>query len=652
MSVQAQPEQPEAAVVQAGPPGARPLWRGRGQVTGYGVAVAAVLILATAFYMWTAASTTPFIFPSNSADVYNLLTTGFLHGHTYLPITPPSGLLRLSDPYNPVLNAPYNSAYHDLSFYHGHFYSQWGPTPVLTLFAPFRMTGLTMSESFAVALYASVGLVCSVLLLRALLRRFVPDAPPWVLLVSTVGLALTNTLPFLLRRPAQYEVAIASGYCFEMAGLWLMVTSVLGPELRRRRMIAGSLCLGLAMGGRPTLALGGAVAVAAALLALKRRSGTYRIRLSGDTLRVLTYALGPFVLCGLLLALYNDVRFGGFTNFGERYELAGIDQTKAPFYRLAWILPGLFDYLLLPARIALTFPHAFLQTAADDPFGLPRGYLGGPIAEPTGGVITTMPITLLLLAIPVMWRQQRTGERGPLVVAGGLAILGLAIVTLVSWALFSTTERYEVDFASLLLIPAYLVWAMLLARARPETAARRTWAAVGVVLTLIGVTVGTAISFTGYYDFLRVEHPAVFNALEDATAPFATVATIIGGNPQVARIDDGTLPIIPGPGASGFSQDHASAWLGSIPMSVSVLSPGDRRPSIYVTVTPGPGAPPLASVSIIVVSRGRPAIVPLIGRRVRLPVSLHLGLNRVRLGIAGTPRSAQEVLLSDISFSP
>ena len=123
-----------------------------------------------------------------------------------------------------------------------------------------------MSESFAVALYAWVGLVCSVLLLRALLRRLVPSAPPWVLLVSTVGLALTNTLPFLLRRPIQYEVAIACGFCFEMAGLWLMVTSVLGPELRRWRMIAGSLCLGLAIGGRPTLAVGGAVAVAAAAL--------------------------------------------------------------------------------------------------------------------------------------------------------------------------------------------------------------------------------------------------------------------------------------------------------------------------------------------------------------------------------------------------
>ncbi len=172
------------------------------------------------------------------------------------------------------------------------------------------------------------------------------------------------------------------------------------------------------------------------------------------------------------------------------------------------------------------------------------------------------------------------------------------------------------------------------------------------MLTLIGAAIGTAISFTGYYDYLRLEHPAIFNALEDVTAPVAAVATMIGGNPQIARIDDGPLPVTPAVGYSGFSQDHASAWLGSVPLSLNVLSPDDRRTAIFVTVTPGPGAPPLPSVAIRVSSPGRSAIIPLIGRRARLPVSLHRGLNRVRVTIVGTATSAQEVLLSDVSFSP
>jgi hypothetical protein len=251
-----------------------------------------------------------------------------------------------------------------------------------------------------------------------------------------------------------------------------------------------------------------------------------------------------------------------------------------------------------------------------------------------------------------MWRGRRSGERRPLVAAAGLAILGFLIVALVSWALFGTTERYEVDFVSLLLIPAFLVWAMILARVRPKTAARRIWAVVGVVLTLIGAVIGTAISFTGYEDLLRTGHPAVFDALEDATAPVATVATMIfGDQPRIARVDDGALAVSAAAGTSGLTEDHASAYLGSGPLSISILSPGDRRVALVTTVTPGPGAPRrLSSVAIRASSNGRSAIVPLIGSGVRLPVSLHWGLNRVRLTIAGTPTSDTELLLNNIEF--
>jgi hypothetical protein len=634
------------------PPTARSSERRGKRISGYDVAIGGVLVLALAFYLWTAASSLPFIFSAANQDPYNLLTTGFLHGHTYLPLTPPPGLLHLADPYNPIQNAPY-AAYHDLVLYHGHFYSQWGPTPVLTLFAPFRITGLRMSESFAVALYAFIGLVCAVLLVRALVTHLVPNAPRWVPLVSTIGLALSSTLPFLLRRPVQYEVAIASAYCFEMAGLWLMVTAVIGPDLRRWRMIAGSLCLGLAVGGRQTMAVGGAVAVAAALWEVKRRTGTYRIRPNRENVKLLSYALGPFVVCGLLLAWYNLARFGGFTNFGQHYEIASIDQTKVRFESLSYVVPGLFTYLLLPARIALTFPHVFLQSAANDPFALPKGYAGAPgalAAEPTGGAIVTTPIMLLLFAIPVMWWQRRSGERRPLVAATGLAILGLAVATLVSFAIFGTTERYEVDFVTFLLIPAFLVWAMLLARARPGTAARRIWAVVGVVLTLIGAGVGTALSFSGYENRLYTMHPAIFSALEDVTGPFVTVATMVGGNPQIARIDDGPLPVTTASGAVGFSEDHASAALGNVLMTITVLSPDNRRTSLFATVTPGPGVPSSPPAVVIVSSDGRPAITRLTGGRIRLPVSLHWGLNRVHLTMVGPSNAAPQVTLNDIAF--
>ncbi len=399
--------------------------------------------------------------------------------------------------------------------------------------------------------------------------------------------------------------------------------------------------------------MGGAVALAAALWEVRRLTGSYRVRADRQTIKLLTYALAPFVVCGLLLAVYNHVRFGGFTNFGERYELAGIDQTKTRFYSLAYVIPGLASYLLLPARVALAFPHAFLRTSASLPFTLPSGYAGGPslAGEPTGGVFMTTPIVLLLpAALPALCLWHRPGERRAVVAATGLALLGLSVVTLVSWALFGTTERYEVDFVTLLLLPAFLVWAILLARARPRSAARRLWAIAGIVLTVIGAAIGTAISFTGYSDLLNLEHPGTFDALEDVTAPLATVATVVRGGPRIARIDDGSLPVTSYNGKINFSEDHASAYLGNGPLSLSVLSPGSRTATIDAAVSPGPGAPALSSVTVRVSSQGRSAIVPLSANVVRLPVSLHWGLNRVRLTLAGPATSATELLLSNISL--
>ncbi len=63
--------------------------------------------------------------------------------------------------------------------------------------------------------------------------------------------------------------------------------------------------------------------------------------------------------------------------------------------------------------------------------------------------------------LPGLWLERRPGERRALIVAGGLAALGRVIVLPLSFALLATTQRYEVDFATLLLMPAFVIWALL-----------------------------------------------------------------------------------------------------------------------------------------------------------------------------------------------
>ncbi len=617
----------------------------RVQVTRHRIAIFTVLLLALAFYMWTAYTAAPFTFPHQGTDVYNLLTTGFLHGHLYLPLKVPAGLLHLSDPYNPVQNAPYQAAFHDLALYHGHLYAPWGPTPALTLFLPFRITGFEMSESFAAALYSFIGLVCAVALLHVLVRRFVSGTPNWLLVVASAALALTNVVPFILRRPAQYEVAIGAGYCFAMAGILLIVTAVLAEPWRRYRLAAGSLCLGLAVGARPPAVVGGVVALVAAI---------YLIRRGNRPARVLIPALVPLVVCGVLLAAYNDARFGSIGEIGQRYQLAGAEVTHKSADELAYVPPGLFSYLLVPPRLALTFPHVFLMTDTEYPGTLPAGYAGGSggwPTEPAGGLFPTMPITLLLFALPILWWKRRPEERPALLIAAGSAAMGLAVVLVAAWSLWGTTQRYEVDYATYFLIAAFMVWAIMLRRVRPRAFARRTIAVAGIVLASIGAAIGTAVSFTGYYDSLRITNPGVFDTLEDITSPFATAATMIADKPVIARVD-APLPVtLPAVSYSTVDEDAAGVWLGGGPVTLVILSPSDRRPVLTARYQPGPGAPPPSQMAIGVQSPGHSQeIAPVVGGVVRLPLELHWGLNRVKLTLAGGAGPSEELYLDGMTL--
>jgi hypothetical protein len=613
----------------------------RGRLTPHHAAILAVLGCALAFYLWTAGTSIPFSFSAANADIYNQLTTAFLHGHTYLPIQPPAGLLHLSNPYDPAQNAPYNSSYHDLAFRNGHFYSPWGPTPALTLFLLFRLTTLKMSESFAVALFAFIGLVCAVALLHVLVRRLLPKTPGWFLVIASAGLALTNVAPFMLRRPAVYEVAISAGYCFEMAGILLIVRAVLASPPSRRQLALGSLCLGLAVGARLSLAAGGAVALAAAIYLIRRRDQRYT---------VLIPALVPVLVCALLLAAYNDARFGSFSNFGEQYQLASLNQMTMPASRLAYVPPGLFSYLLMPPRLAVTFPHAFLMNAGHYPFPFPHGYGGSPRgwpAEPAGGMFPTMPITLVLLGLPILWWRAKHAERPTLLLAAGGAVLGLAIVGLLSFGLWGSTQRYEVDYASVFLIAAFLVWAMLIGRSPNRKRARRGIAILAIALTAVGAAVGTAVSLTGYYNNLLLTHPGLVRTLEDATSPVATLATMVAGHAMIARVD-GPIPVDPPPnGYDKFDQSGAGAWLGGGPVTVTVAAPSADRLALAAGVILGPGAPPHARLEVLVQSAGRPIAVPVTSGDLRLPLSLHMGLNRIKLNVAGAkPTSPLELYLA------
>jgi hypothetical protein len=552
-------------------------------------------------------------------DPYNLLADALLHGRTWLDVPFDRRILSLPDPYDPAQRARYPSPQLlDLSLYHGQIYPYWGPSPAVVAFVPFRALGLgDLPPGLAALAFALVGLVCSSLLLLALLRALLPRAPGWLGPAGVVALATANVAPFVLRRAEAYEVAITAAFAFSYAGLLALLRGAPRAPASVWRLALGSLLLGLAFAARPPMGL--AVAFAAGVLVWLVRSGRAGAR--RDRVRAAAALLAPFLACVALVGAYNAVRFDSPTQFGQTYQLAGQKQDK--FLRAQYVPPGLWYYLLVPPRPRAKFPYLWLNLVPSVPWPTPRAY---DAAERTGGLLPDAPILLVLLVAPLALRRAPPRLRAAVAAAAAFGAVLLVFLAAYYWG---GIQRYELDFATALLIAAILTWAALVAGRRG--AARRAIAVGGCVLIAWGALVGLALSLVGSDDRLRLLHPGTYASLERFFAPIPTAAASIAGHPILASV--GGDPLVGPERYDRLGVAGASFWLGLDPVDVEVVSSRAGPAALTARVSRGPTTPRGTGRLLLQATGadGRNAAAPIRGGEVALAVVLRRGINHVPL---------------------
>lgn len=595
-------------------------------------ALVAFCALVGAYYLWTVwSSGSPIAFNENRSDYFNLLSDGFLAGHLHLLVAPDPNLLALPDPYDPVANQSFRI--HDLSLYHDKYYLYWGPTPALLLYIPFRLLPLgDLPETLAVFTFAFVGFCFSIACLRALAQRIVPDAPRWMLGAAALALAFGNALPFTLRRAAVYEVAITAGFCLSFIALYLVITG-LRDGVRPGRLAAASLLVGLAVGARPTMIIW-ALGLAVIAAVLYRRTPDRRARL-----QVVGALLGPVAFIGLLLMLYNTLRFGSPADFGQKVQLAGIDPRTHEGNKLAYVPPGTWYYLLSPPQLTLGFPFIHMAPPPGAyPFEVPMRYEDG--VEEVGGLLPSAPFVVFAMAIPAVLRG--TARR----LALGVLAVGLLIILVTTFALGGATMRYEVDFASVVLIAAafgWLGWAV-----RFNGLRRRLVTGGGVLLIAWGVATGAALSMVGYYDGLRNFSPKTFTRLQNLTSPIPTLISAIDGEPKTVDVyaptglESDTEPDR-GVGSLTFP-------LANVPVELTVVSGSARKYGLQLAAAP-PQPPPKGTVVQVSTPDTHSSFkVPGTFGPTIYPISLRRGLNRIRFRVLAPAGAATR--LADVHIVP
>jgi hypothetical protein len=230
------------------------------------------------------------------------------------------------------------------------------------------------------------------------------------------------------------------------------------------------------------------------------------------------------------LLIYNKLRFDGWLEFGQRYQLNDPELR----FRLSasYIWPNVYTYLFRPIVRSCHFPFAKtiwdLNTKAfPRGFVVPRGYL---IAEPVAGIILTMPWSWLA---PVGWwagvqalvraRRVPAADAGTAndihrrgLIWGALCFATLATLTALPWlAVFSCTMRYIADVSTGLALSGILgAWWLYASVQGRHLALRILVVTVIVALAIWTAALGALLGFSGYIEHFRHFNPDLMDRLE------------------------------------------------------------------------------------------------------------------------------------------
>lgn len=469
-------------------------------------AVAAALVIA--FYACSAMTS---VKPDEVTSVgdatqltgfYQGLTENLLKGQLTLPAQPDKGLLSAANPYAPGRSYPF---VWDASYYKGKYYIYFGLTPVMTLFLPFRLlTHRSLPNHFALLAFLAAGFIGSVFALDRARRKCGierPSVPVQVLTVLLLGFASMG--PLVLRRPAVYEVAISSAYCFSMWGLYCLI-----GYFERRSLVSAllaSLLLGLAVGSRPTYG------VTAGLLCIATAT-TVRFYWKFEGLASVRRAIplwAPFGSIVLALGLYNKLRFDHWTEFGLRYQLDHLDMYNMKV-NLANALHGAAYYLFSTPIYSQHFP-GIRANLSSHPFHLGR-HVG--IHEDVLGVFGTVPVLWFIVLIPaVAWYRR---SRWLLFLTAGL--VGFAGFMVFAVSNIGISARYELDF-----LPSMLLASTLVFYAVSRPGARRLQVLVELIwvpAACFSVIVGIMASVSDFQNAsLETHHPSTYRVMRQLLWP-------------------------------------------------------------------------------------------------------------------------------------
>jgi hypothetical protein len=303
----------------------------------------------------------------------------------------------------------------------------------------------------------------SLLILFHVRKKYFPCLPPTLFILTLLAISLGTPAMWLLRRPAIYEAAIASGQCLLLAGFWILLPVLESDQVSWPRFAAAGLFFAFAIASRVTL-LGPAI-VLMALVTIRIMIGKKNLK---TNLGYLACLWVPLVVGGLLLLEYNFIRFGNLWEFGYRYQLTTYDYTVPgfpTFYKRNAPL-NLYNYFLEPFKTMFSYPYIAPVPGKVNFTPFPWRVSPLYVCEPITGILWASPFFLCVVGLGIgeIIRRRKWKNNIPFIENSlgmdkfrivWIAMLVTAIVACGPLLFyFYCSERFLMDFVPFLMLAA------------------------------------------------------------------------------------------------------------------------------------------------------------------------------------------------------
>ena len=322
--------------------------------------------------------------------------------------------------------------------------SIYGVVPAAFLMLPYSvLTGSELSLNAATLFFTLLGLLFSFRTYRRAQAAYFPRVGPVIDSLNVLLLAFASLAPVLVKCSGVYELAVASGYCLDSAGIYFLLRHLQARTRGLRWIGLASLSFGLAVGCRPNLILVlPVVAVAAVIVRLQRMRARRESGSTGESTGLAAWFAAwmlPACVVGAVLAWYNYARFGSILEFGFDYGMNAFIGTGRPIASLSFAWSNLRWYYLTPPIVTANFPYCYSINAA----ALPPGYFS-PEAIHGQCIVGILLLVSICLAVAANGRGPATERRIPLF----LALLGWMFVSELAFMVLLgvRADRYMTDF--------------------------------------------------------------------------------------------------------------------------------------------------------------------------------------------------------------